>query len=265
MKNNKKFLMFGKTMIIAMLVFGLILAGCKTDDDDDDSSEETRSNPILGETFPLSGKIYGFSWNSGKYTPLTNVTAVTVTGPFTTPITADVTGSSDFSVTIPKATTTNSSLTTVTKTAIAGKFYLGSDDKITTLNPTDANFGVLSLSATASRYGSTLSLGTKSMSGNRDNGYQSDTSYEYIYVDKDVTIRGSARYQVPEFEDDGDTIDEEGTTTVNLSLKEGWNVVEKSGLYTSKKLAAAKYKRTNTETYSVNGIPESAKWSLEKI
>ena len=267
MKNNKKFLMamLGKAMVIAVLVLGLVLAGCTTDDG---GEEETRSNPVLGETFDISEKIYGESSNDVgfSYTPLTNVTAVTVEGPFSTAPTATVTAGGNFTVPIPAADA--SRLITATETDLADMFDFSSGANITTLQPTDAKFGELRFFVTTPEYYAPLYLNIRSASRTEDNYSESGTRYLYVYVDKDVTIKGSEQEQGedwdnPEDKDDSSVRVYDHSTIVSLSLKAGWNVVEQSFSYSEKKISDTKSESKNTETYSVKGIRESAKWAFD--
>ncbi|GHV05812.1 hypothetical protein FACS189485_13380 [Spirochaetia bacterium] len=250
----------GKAVVIAVLALGLVLTGCPPPDGGEE--EETRSNPVLGETFEIKGKVYGESWDSAgiSYTPLTNVTAVTVNGPFNTTLTAAIPDGSNFTVTIPAAV--SDWLSTTTKENLASQFDLRNGTKITTFEPADARFGDLSFEATAPGYYSYLSLGTQSVSGTEENYSLSGSDYSYVYVDKDVTINGSDQDQGEETED-GVTYVYDYSTTVNLSLKAGWNVIERSSSESGKEVSATKYESKGTTTYSVKGILESAKWTLD--
>ncbi|GMO66789.1 MAG: hypothetical protein Ta2A_15070 [Treponemataceae bacterium] len=245
MKTTKiwsKMLLLGmpaKATLVAMLVFGFVVVGCK-----DKSSPEGRGSSHLGQSFEIkNAKIYELD-DDGKYKSLTGVSAVTVTGPFNSAPTATVTGGNTFSVTIPAA---DKLVTTATAANLYDFFHLDSADKITSVSPGGAKLGVLSLKATAPGYQEDLSLSTFSKNGA---GY-GRTLYTYVYVDKAVDIKGS---------EESSGSDENGTwrfiTTVDLSLKPGWNVVEGVYKYDGKSL--------QTSTYSVKGIRESAKWSLEK-
>ncbi|GHV88584.1 hypothetical protein AGMMS50267_09440 [Spirochaetia bacterium] len=246
-------------MLVAVLAFGLVLTGCPTDADD--VKEEARTDPVLGETFEIKGTIYGELWSDSgvSYTPLTNVTTVTVSGPFSTAPTATVTGGSNFSVTIPTAVSYQ--LQTATKELLRMQFDLSNSEKITTLQPADAKFGRLELSATAPGYSTYFRLGIASGSGTEENYTESSTRYSYVYVDKDVTIKGSDRIQGEPVEN-GVTYAYDDSITVDLSLKAGWNVVERSNSDSGKKISATREESKGTTTYSVKGVRESAKWSL---
>jgi hypothetical protein len=183
-----------------------------------------------------------------------------VNGPFDTALTATVTGG-DFTVTIPAADQTK--LNTPTKSDLASKFDLSDEDKITTLSPADAKFGELSFSATAEGwYNPALRLGTNTESGTETNSSERGTNYSYVYVDKDVTVRGSEREQGEE-DYSGKTYVYDYSTTIDLSLKAGWNVVEESYSYNARKISDTKYETNGTTTYSVKGVPASAKWYLD--
>jgi hypothetical protein len=108
-------------------------------------------------------------------------------------------------------------------------------------------------------------LGIQSVSGTSTSQSQSSTDYSYIYVDKDVTIIGADQNVSPPgtVNGDGTPMTYDYSTTVNLSLKAGWNVVETVSSYSGKLLSDGKIEAKSTTTYSVKGIPESAKWTLD--
>ena len=258
-------------MAAALLTFGLVFVACdngSTSDPGIPSVPEipeipgTRPDaPVTGQqTLTISGSIYG-RMEDDSYVPLTTVTSVTVNDLFSTAPT--VTGTNSFSVTIPAADL--SKLFAPTKADIADMFDLSGADKITVLPPEDAKFGILEFSANAgAEYETDLSLGIVVFNGIQGNFSANEAEYSYVYVSKDVTIKGFEQVHDSKYTENGADHFYSGTVTVDLSLKEGWNVVEESESFTVQKLADGTYKETGTTKFSVNGILNSAKWYLEE-
>ena len=213
MKRFSKFFLTG--MLAMVLVFGLVLAGCKSDDGG--GGGDAGGN--LGTELKLEGKVYTADWTGEQpkyeiYAPTTPVTVTGRNGAGTTIGTGAISSSGDLTFNITSAPA-NANLI-----AVSGIMQSGSSGFLSTTHYNTAEFtptGVQGLWLSLSTGTGSNQLFREGFSGSMTSATQ-DNIY-FIYVAADVRIIAVGK----------DGVQSQGSTVnngdVDLSLKQGWNAI----------------------------------------